>query len=81
MDETYTHITVSYIEGTVSDEDIYNSVGHPNYSGSGLGKRDMEWIFTSSEIKKAIETEHKLNNIPGLTVSLHESNAEGNVIT
>ena len=81
MDETYIHITASYVEGTMSDDRIYDSVGHPNSSGSGLGRRDMEWVFLSSEHVKAAETKNKLNDIPGLTVWSRTYDVNGNIIT
>ena len=70
MDEMYIRVIASYVEEIVSDDDVFNSVGFPNYSGSGMGRRDMEWVFLPSEHAKATETVKKLNDIPGLTVEM-----------
>ena len=78
-DHEYITLTVTYKEaGSVTDELIEKITGPPNHAGSGMGERDMGWVFPEEDMQKINTLVKELRTIPGVNVQIESTDADGN---
>ena len=80
---TNEHVTVKVTYRTtasVTDESIEKIAGFPNFSGSGLGLRDMGWTFPQKDNEKINTLVTKLRELDEIIVEVYVSDADGGLI-